>query len=376
VPGKRGDRVATLARDLVGFGLLCSLLLLPWLLLFRESSGTLIYPLSRGNMTPDFAILKVEEGIDYNLKHVIRDLGYEKPIVTSMIFMLAGLAPSFRRGARPEYTGILSVVCILGMIFVSYMGGAFDETANARYYFGFLIWTVLAVAISIAPAPGAPRFGGYSSVRAIVVVVAIVAHVAMSREDAKKRLVAHVESIDRATELAAAELEKDTYEFQNYQDVQGHVPEGDAIAVAVYEPYRFNMKRNPVYSLDLIGGMGPKPGFPVFQGPEALARYLLDNGIRWIIHVDFNKMHDLYDVSRWRRHTYLTKSFLAYEAPFMVDGMESIQKLDASRKVEYKAFSLTLVDLRTAGAPKVEEKKAKDVEDGEQPALDAVDGGN
>jgi hypothetical protein len=139
---------------------------------------------------------------------------------------------------------------------------------------------------------------------------------------------------------------------QDYQDVQGHVPAGEKIVVAVDEPFRFNMRRNPVFSLDLMGGLGPKPGFPVFQGPDALATYLLTNGIRYILHVDFHHSHELYDLEKWRRHKTLQKIFLAYEAPFMVDVMESIQALDETRKVVYEQFNMRVLDLAEKAQPK------------------------
>jgi hypothetical protein len=344
------------AEALLAYAAFGALFLLPWFILFDQSCGTLIYPLSHGNMTPDFAILKVEPGIDYNAKHIIRDLLNEKPFATSILFYAACFAPPPASWRGRDYSASLAIVTLLGMAVISYMGGAFDETANSRYYFAFLMCLVIVCAITAMPLDGGMRLTSYS-IRSFMVVGALAAHMVVSREELKKRCMVNVESIDRATTNVVDEVRADTYLTQDYQDVQGHVPEGAPIVVAVHDPFRFNMKRNPVYSLDLIGGMGPPPGFPAFQGPEALASYLLANGIRYIIHSDFEKPHDLYDLSRWRRHMTLEHSFLNYEAPFMVDGMANIERLDVMHGVTYRNFDMRVIDL--SGAP------ASDSEDAE-----------
>jgi hypothetical protein len=121
---------------------------------------------------------------------------------------------------------------------------------------------------------------------------------------------------------------------------------GESIVVAVAEPFRFDMKRNRVYTLDQPGAMGPGGKYPVFEGPEVVAKFFLANGVRYIIAMDFHNGHELFHIERWKRHLLLQNSFLNYEAPYMIDGMENIEKLAQSRKVVYSQFGLRLIDLR------------------------------
>jgi len=334
--------------DLVGYGVVFLVVLLPWLLLLRQSVGTLIYPLSSGNMTPGFSIVKSEEGIDYNVKHVVADLLYDRPFVTSLVLLAAGLAPldvRRRRSAPRDYIVALVVSCVVSLCLTSYVGGTFDEVVNARYYFAFLVATVLAIVLAIVPrGTSATRF---TSMRALLVVGAVAVHVGVTHDELRKRMAAHVEYIDRAITDAASEAQADLWATQDYRDVQGHVPEGARIAVAVDEPFRFDMRRNEIWSLDQPGAMGPKPGFPVHRGPDALSKYLLDNGVRWLVVVDFHQSKEFYDIDRWRRHTQLQHSFLAYEAPIVIDAMESIEALGRSRLIVYKRLNMSVIDLAT-----------------------------
>ncbi len=133
-----------------------------------------------------------------------------------------------------------------------------------------------------------------------------------------------------------------------YRDAQGVIPAGARAVMTVDEPFRFDMRRNDLMSLDLAGGMGPAPGFPCFKGPEALAAYLLANGVEYVLTSPYNRTRflELYDLGAWQRHRSLTHSFLNYEAPFMVDAMESIEALKKTRRIVANNGAVTVIDLR------------------------------
>lgn len=337
------------ARTVGALGAATAASLLAWLALYRQSSGTWIYPLSRGNMTPGFAILKVESGVWFNLKHVLSDLAYPKPIATSILLLAAGALPLTLGRAAPRERAtagsdapILVTVAFFAMIFTSVLGGAFDEAPNARYYFGFLMWAVLMVVL------GAVRPGALGA-RGIVAIVAVLIHVAATREPLKKRFDAHLTLAENNIDPPFTAIQDSEAATRLYREAQAEIPKGARAVMTVEEPFRFDMKRNPLFSLDLAGGLGPAPGFPCFQGPEALAAYLLANGIDYIITIPYvpTRYLDLYDLEAWRKHRTATRSFLVYEAPYMVDAMESIEALRKTRRTVVKGGGLAIIDLRT-----------------------------
>jgi len=332
-------------RDALWVGGLFVLWILPWLVMFHESVGTFVYPLGRGNITPGFELLKAETGVAYNLKHVLADLGHDRPLLPSLLLLLAGLAPVAPAAARRRtWLPLAVVVCVLALTYLSYAGGAFDASVDSRYYFAFLMWTAIAVATSVR---SSPKLSWAATSRGALVLAAVVVHVAYAHDEMRKRLDADVDAYDAATTNPVLDAQKDTYKTEEYRDVQYHLPRGAIIGVTVADPFRLDMKRNVIFSLDQPGGMGPDGGFPVFRGPEVFAEYLLKHGMRYLIAMDYHTGNDLYDLGHWRGHMRLEHSFLAYEAPIQVDAMQSIETLEKSRLVVYHQFNMFAIDLAT-----------------------------
>src|SRR4029453_362611 len=95
-----------------------------------------------------------------------------------------------------------------------------------------------------------------------------------------------------------------------YRDLQSHMSAGAKAVMMVDEPFRFDLRRNQMFSLDLGGGMGPSPGYPAFAGSDALRSYLIANGVRYIAYVDFTRSAELYVRGAWQNHLKHEGSFL------------------------------------------------------------------
>jgi len=337
-------------RDIAVLAGLLFLQLLPWLVTFRESTGTLIYPLSRGNLTPGYEIVNAESGLSFNLRHLINDLSYGKPIRTSLLLLAAGLAPLAWTRARTstarDFVPLFTVVTFLSICFTSYVGGGFEADINARYYFAFLVATILAIIVSMVPRAAGPAPGLMASPRALLVVAAVVAHATLTQTDRTAALIADIDHTERAWAHASDDLAGQVAATQRYHDMQNTVPAGATIAVAVDEPFRFDLKRNQIFNIDEPGGMGPKPGYPVFKGAEAVADYFLAHGIRYLGAVDFHKSRSLYNLDLWRKFLKgWERSYVGHEARVVVDSMESVESLIKSRRKLYDDSYVRIVDL-------------------------------
>jgi hypothetical protein len=104
-----------------------------------------------------------------------------------------------------------------------------------------------------------------------------------------------------------------------------------------------------------MGGMGPPPGFPHGEGPEALARYLEGLGVRYLVFTDFEVPTMAYGRAHWEEFLSDTgenkSSYLQAQAPYHLDVIASIQALAKSRRVLRTAGTMTLLDLGTPAAP-------------------------
>jgi len=343
-----GPAAWSLVRDAVYCGFLCFMFLLPWLIVFRQSVGALLYPLTKGNATPGFVLIKHEVGLAFNLRHLIGDLSYA-PVDTSLLLLTAGLLPLSWRIGRPkvpaDFVLLLSLVCFASLCFTSYMFGAFDAYIDARYTYACLVGSIFAIVLSIVPRRGARR-GVVGSPRAVLVVAAVVAHVAAHHEAYKTIALARVDSFERARTTAPAIATGDRETTQKYREVQWHVPEHETIAVVVPEPFRFDFKRNVVFSLDSPGGLGPRPGFPVFKGADVLADYFLQNGVRYLITVDFHLTVSILNIDHWQAALGLQHNYEADEGPIVIDTLRAIEKIVQTHAVISDNYGMKVTDLR------------------------------
>ncbi len=131
----------------------------------------------------------------------------------------------------------------------------------------------------------------------------------------------------------------------DYAELQSHVPPGATMATAVFEPFRFDFKRNQVLVLDFLGGMGPPPGWPYKGGSEALGEYLLESGVQYLAWVDFDLPNEFYNRAHWVSHLRKTGHYLQGEAAFELDAEDAIEQLTSRRRVVYRGHDMTVVAL-------------------------------
>jgi hypothetical protein len=131
-----------------------------------------------------------------------------------------------------------------------------------------------------------------------------------------------------------------------YDELQGLVPAGETILTMVDAGYWLDYRRNPMYSINAVGGSSPPPGLPFEKGPEALASYLKSLGIRYVLAVDFNNAVLLYTRKLWNESTRPEWFYSEIWKPRFNDFMDNIDAL-AERQggLVAKAGNARLIDL-------------------------------
>jgi hypothetical protein len=328
------------------------LVLLPWSILLKESSGTFFFPFGHSNVTPGWTYLSRPKNFAAEFAmHVV----HGRPVLF-VPFAVAALWPLSGRG--PSDRVALTLASIIGLLAQTSQSAAFGPDNTARYYFAYIAATVLVVAVSV----------GRDRARAALVAGAVAIHLVWSGAETIRTLSRSLQSAKsalleattghnaldanearRAPDSPALLESMDHGAFDartgDYLDLQAHIPPGATMVTAVFEPFRFDFKRNQILLLDFLGGMGPKPGWPFKQGPEALGRYLVANGVQYLAWVDFNLPSEFYNKAHWTTHLAKTGQYLQGEAVFELDAEDSIEKLAAMRHVVYRAHGMTVVDL-------------------------------
>jgi hypothetical protein len=308
--------------------------LLPWSVMLRQSTGTFFYPLGHDNVTPGWTFLRGAAGWEELITRLIKHLFYEKPVAAFCVFAAAGLVPAVGR-ARNDLVA-LTIAALVGVFVLSRQATGFEPSDMCRYYYAFVVATSLVAAASIG------RAG--ASAGAALVAAGLAVQLTVGREAMRGLYLDYIKRVFEARRETYAEMQDFNALSADYLDVQSHVPPGATIVTAVHEDLRFDFSRNPIFALDLLGGMGPKPGWPAYRGPDALVDYLKASGVGYLIKVDFSLPSEFYNRDHWRVN--LTRSdFLGGEAQLQLDAEDTLDKLVAVRRVVYAAHGMTVVDL-------------------------------
>jgi hypothetical protein len=329
-PWRRESMMRTVR--VVGFFIGTFLLaLLPWAILQKHSCGTFFYPFGHSNITPGWTFLATPDSVEKEGTELLSHLFYGKPVLF-VPFVIAGLLPLAGR-ARNDLAALV-LGSLVGLAVFSHQAVAFGPMNTARYYYAFVAGAALMAAASVE------RTGA----RAALVAAALGMHLAVTRDDTRAMLEEYVKNEYRAFAWNRGFSAQTT----DYRNLQAHIPAGATMATAVLEGFRFDFKRNQIFALDVLGGMGPQPGWPAHKGPEALGEYLKANGVQYLVWVDFNVPNEFYNRDHWKSHLEKVGHYLQGEAVLQLDAEDSIEKLSAMRRVVYRANDMTVVDLASA----------------------------
>jgi hypothetical protein len=326
------ETARTIARVALIFGGAFLVALLPWSIMMRRSCGTFFYPLGSNNLTAGWTFLKPASSWAEEVRLFLELTFHESPISVAIFFFVPGLLPLV--GRRRNDLVILTVSSVIGVLALAREATAFGPDDTVRYLFAFVVATALLVAAC------SERYGP----RMALAGMAIAVHLASKHDSIRARLEEQVQSAKRALDETPEDLAAFDASTADYRELQGHVPEGAVLVSAVHQPWRFDFSRNEIFTLDVLGGMGPKPGFPANKGPSALGEYLLANGVRYLAWVDWEQPSEFYNRGHWQQH--LTRTdYLLSEARIQLDAMDSIEKLGAEHRTLFRGHSMTLVDL-------------------------------
>jgi hypothetical protein len=131
----------------------------------------------------------------------------------------------------------------------------------------------------------------------------------------------------------------------SYKTIQDAIPKGDKVITMVDASYWLDYSRNPMYSINAVGGSSPPPGIPFHQGPQALLDYFRQLGFKYMIAVDFNNAVLLYTRRLWTTNTRAEWFYPQIWRPRFLDMMNNIDDWDRQGKVIARSGNLRLFDL-------------------------------
>jgi hypothetical protein len=327
-------------RNLILTGAICIAILVPFSVVLYQSNGTPMVPPISGFVSKAFQTYDHPE-FSKNLQALFAFLS-----VPNTLAILAMLLPIFLFAGPKEGLWVIGGI-FAGFVVIVIRFGALAYLDLYRYLYPILVpvflW-YLAMALKTA-ATAAPRTGFLRQpvTISLAIAVVLVAFAWPSFSQGAVELRAQVQSLP--TQIAGGNSFLDPRLRASYQTIQNAIPPGAKVLTMVDASYWLDYKRNPMVSINAVGGSSPPPGIPFGKGPQALADYLRGLGFEYVIAVDFNNAVLLYTRRLWTTNTRPEWFYPQIWRPRFLDVMDSIDDWDLEGKVIARSGNLRLFDL-------------------------------
>ncbi|MDB4933467.1 MAG: hypothetical protein JWP87_439, partial [Labilithrix sp.] len=242
--------------------------------------------------------------------------------------------------------GFVSIVLLCAAFSLSDWGNL------ARYDYGFvtasalLTWHTVALHAATRSRTSPASLGFGLHVPAAILSFALFGTLfeAGNRTRTNKMLSARLRDTDEMLRRTAP-AQAEPVHAAAYHRVQNAIPSGARMLVMLDEPYFLNYSRNEIWNLDMPGTASPQPGIPCFQGPEPVAQYLHEQGIRHVAFVLPDRSTYLYRRDIWFDHLYDPDEIWRTYAPYMVDVMDNLVALAETRVHLHDEAGMVVLDL-------------------------------
>lgn len=303
-----------------------ALSILPWCLLLYRSSGTIAYPVWRGFEQPGMSLSAAATAGD--LAAAVGRLLSDPNVWVLLAPLLAMMVIDWRMKRSATAFAAAAVATLLMVpLFLPFS----DGSSVYRYVQPLALGSVLIVIPWLLHERRKVAIGlGIAAVPFLLMY----ATVTFGTLTAKK---------GNAAELYPADA------VGRYRALEQAVPAGEAVYCVLPLPFLLDYGAGrTIYIADMIGFASPPPGLPFFAGPEAVKRYLLGLGIRYVAFNDFDhpQVETGYWRWWWRERAVLQNPTLKPSYRQVLDLMDNVDRLAESEGVVWRDGDLRLVRLR------------------------------
>jgi hypothetical protein len=320
---------------------IAALVISPFSALLYKSNGTPMIPPFNGFVDKQYQIHSYEN-FQEDLKAIVNFTA--SPAAMSLL-LLAAVAFCFASNSADR---VILVAAVGSMAFVLYKFSAQSYVDMFRFAYPLLVPSVFCILLKAlneikVPSSGKSFFITPKTLSICTVISLLFIATAFGSQALNE---IHAQFATLPIQAKAEQGFFDASVKKSYTELQSKVPPGESILTIVDGAYLMDFARNPVYSINVIGGSAPPPGIPFSQGPEALRSYFLKQGIRYMICVDFNNAVLLYTRRLWTTQTRPERFYQVTWKPRFTDFMNNIDDLDKKGYVVGRAGNVRLFDIQ------------------------------
>jgi hypothetical protein len=269
------QRPAAVLAAMLVFGFVFLVVILPWAVALHHSSATLLYPvLGKGVHATGYGFFKPPIAA-LTLKRFIKVC-----LVAGLpAFLLIGLLWAWRRFPARDDAATRTRIAAASL-FLGALGGAFAigiATAGSqmeRHLFGFYASCLLFALLALHSCAPGQSWTSWLKGGALAIALCFAAMLGMNA--------AFFPETARGIGFALHPPVPDTAMIARTRAMQAAIPEGQPLLTRLAYPIYLDFARNPLFVADWPGITSPRPGMPVFHGPDALANYLLEHQLPYL----------------------------------------------------------------------------------------------
>jgi hypothetical protein len=322
--------------------LLSFIILIPWMVVLWQSNGTPIYPLFKGTINPEFAVLGNKGGRVFDMASALAFL--LTPEILVLLFCL-GLT-GFTNNRPLAYAAVAMSVALTWL--APYLIGVAALNECYRLTFPMLMPVALWVILSTL-ARCKDGNGSWDTMYIFPIVLVLGLLLALNLSNAGRELVVQAEYLPQQIisrdPLVNTEITRADRELQNL------TPPGSKILIAADTPYGFDFVRNEIVTVDVPGGCSPSGKWPLFQGSKALEKYLVDQGFKYIIASDFDNAMLFYTRKFHKENRHSEWFIKEVHDKYFLDFMDAVDGIAKNGQVVATAANLRLIELNSRIAP-------------------------
>jgi len=315
-------RDAARLKDAVAAGLLGMLFLLPWMVSVRLSSGTFLFPLLGRGFQGAIPWTRIP-GIPREALGPVAGraaLLAKSLLVFAPAAVLALLAWIIRRRTAPVALGLATLVLPAVLRFA---GDPYLDRSLWRYSFPAFAAALPLLLAACLPSPGETR---RTPLRLAAAVALLVAVIVVARETpltlgGYRQALRNVATAVSGRPLVDGEL------AARSGSLLADVPRGARVLTRMPHPAYLDPAAHRLLLFPIPGFSSPPPGMPYFRGAEPVARYLLEQGVRYVAYGDRGDGSTLLELSdadvRYRYPLSRSRwALLAYNRDFHRNALE------------------------------------------------------
>lgn len=331
-----------------------ALVLAPWWIAAYTSNQTFLFPLVPGTWNHGLTLSPTALTWMQTVEFLIRLAIESEPLDVVAPLALLLLFTRDRRASRPLAALFFATVAGFLMLVRSFVGS--DVASIWRYLFASGMALTLLMILEVGDVENDGEGSDARPVRLPLLarwslLAVLLLQFFDSREYLLPTYATTASGVREAIALGRRGDPEAVAEAARYRAMQAAIPAGQAVAAMLDDAAYLDYRRNPISNLDIPGFSSPgEPGeqWPTFAGPEAVRRYFLAHGYRYLAFVrpDFSRY--FYRRWYWLRELYTDDELFQVIAAYMLDALESFTALAEQRPPLYDVDGLVVVDLGAA----------------------------